>query len=347
VARREDFSLLKAWREHWSPQVGLLPRAGAGLLAAVAGLEIILGLLPVAVMVAIAAAIARTPQVAAAGAASPAAAAVMLALVIAAAAFGLVQLLAPLVTAMGTLLQQRVDGYCTERLMAGALLRAPYSALEDSRALDSLTDAAASLESGWSTPGAACAGLMALLARYSQLAAALVLVAALYSPWLAVLLLVVALMIRRGRRSWQRQERLLWRDLSSARRKVLYLRRLGTGPAAAKEIRMFGLIDWLRGHYRLDSENFLGPLSRQRRRIGMRPFFYYSTLAFACGALAFFLLIRNFAAGQLSLFYFILFLQVLRVALLFGDNFPECDDSLTFGNRAFHSMLDFEHGGGI
>lgn len=347
MPRMDMLSPVRTWREQLSPQVRLLAEGGARLLAAIALAEVALGLLQVAVIVAIAAAIAYTPLAAVSSAGSSADARVVLALALAAGAFCLLQLLAPFGNALGNLLQRKVDGYCIERLMTGALRQASYSALEESRVQDPLTNAAVSLESAWSTPGAACAGLMSLLARYVQLVAALVLLAAFYSPWLALLLLVVALLIRHGRRSWQRRERLLWRDLAAARRKVLYLRRLGLGPAAAKEIRTFALLDWLREYYRRDTAAFLGPLSVQRRRLGMRPFFYYSAIAFAVGVAAFILTVQKFTHGQLSLFDFILFLQILRAALLFGDNFPECDDNLTYGNRGYHFMLDFEQAAGI
>jgi ATP-binding cassette, subfamily B, bacterial len=338
--------VVAAWRDHVQLHAELLPKAGLWLLATTALAEIVVGLLPVAVMLAISAAVAGAPGAAAAGPGSPAASRVIVALLLAVGAFCLTQLLSPLTTALGSLMQLKVDGYCIERLMRGALLRAPYPALEESRVLDPLTDAFASLESGWATPGAACAALMALTARYAQLAGALALVAGLYSGWLAALLLAVALLIRHGRRGWQRRERQLWRDLGSARRKVLYLRRLGTGPAAAKEIRVFGLIGWIRAHYRSDADAFLGPLAVRRRKIGMKPFIYYSGLAFAVGAVALVLLVHGFAQGQLSLFEFVLFLQVLRMALLFGDSFPECDDNLTFGYHAYNAMLDFEQAAG-
>lgn len=342
MLRMKVLAQVKAWREQAVPQVKLLAAGGTRLLVSITLVEVVVGLLPVAVIVAISAAIAYSPLAAGSAAGSAATFRVMLALALAGGTFCLLQLLAPFGNALGNLLQRKVDGYCVERLMLGALQRAPYSALEKSRVLDPLTNAAVSLESVWSTPGAASAGLLALLARYVQLAGALALLAALYSPWLALLLLIVALLIRHGRRSWQRREGLLWRDLAAARRKVLYLRRLGIGSTAAKEIRMFGLLDWLRGYYQRDTTAFLAPLALQRRRLGMRPFFFYAAIAFAVGVVAFILTVQKFTHGQLSLFDFILFLQILRGALLFGDNFPECDDNLTYGNRGYQFMLDFE-----
>jgi ATP-binding cassette subfamily B protein len=96
------------------------------------------------------------------------------------------------------------------------------------------------------TPGAAAVGLVGMAGRYVQAAGALTIVSQI-SPILSVGIGVVLLVIRRR---WQRQFFALSDAIVGAGGKMLratYVTDLAVAPFAAKELRIFGMLDWLRG----------------------------------------------------------------------------------------------------
>jgi ATP-binding cassette subfamily B protein len=93
----------------------LLPTAGYGLVGFAACLNVLLGLLPVAFIVATSIMIGRVPAAVAAGVGSAEWRDLVLAFVVAAAAFLVQQIIAPLQVALGELVARRVTPLCAAR----------------------------------------------------------------------------------------------------------------------------------------------------------------------------------------------------------------------------------------
>ena len=156
------------------------------------------------------------------------------------------QILAPLQSGLGELLARRVDGTVFRRLIAASLRSTGIGPLEDQDLLNELSEAARSLEFSSRTPGIACAALLTLVARYMQPLGCAFLVGIAFS-WPAALALVAATMVfRKGQRGGLRAYGRLFRTNIALRREGQYYRRhRHRRPGAAKEIRVFGLSDWL------------------------------------------------------------------------------------------------------
>ncbi|MDP9416374.1 MAG: ABC transporter ATP-binding protein, partial [Actinomycetota bacterium] len=168
----------------------LTPTGGAGVVTALTALNVVLGVLPIAFLLATSVLIGRVPAAIHAGVGSGEWDALVVAFVVAAAAFVLLQILTPLQAALGELLARRVDGIVYDRLMAASLGSTGIGPLEDQEVLDDLSEATRELLHGFQSPGKACAGLLALVARYLQLLGCAVLIGAVFSWWAAAALVL-------------------------------------------------------------------------------------------------------------------------------------------------------------
>lgn len=155
--------------------------------------------------------------------------------------------------------------------MTASLASPTIAVLEDSEVLNELAEASRKLEYGFQSPGRACTGMLALVARYLQLAGFTAAVG-LYFSWLAAAgVLAVVMLFRYGHRGGERRYTAILPELAPRLRKHFYLRRLGTDAFSGKEIRVFGLIDWLRECHREAYLSWMLPLwdrrhiHRQRR----------------------------------------------------------------------------------
>ncbi len=218
----------------------------------------------------------------------------------------------------------------------------PVDLLEQSDVLDKMGDARRGLVEYSTTPGAAVAGLIALIARYAQLAGAVVIVGTIIKPLAALVITAAALVARFGERGAQTRYSLLRSRTAAARRKAYYILDTGSSLAAAKEIRLLGTLPWWRERGDRDSDSYLHPLWRARRRIRLAPFTVYSLVVLA-GALAVLVMLRDTAdRGGLSVPGLSLGLQAILIALRFGVYFPEADAQTQEGMRALDSMLAIE-----
>ena len=184
------------------------------------------------------------------------------------------------------------------------------------------------------TPGAAVAGLIALIARYAQLAGAVVITGVVLGPLAALVITAAALVARFGERGAQTRYSLLRSRSAAARRKAYYILDTGSALAAAKEIRVLGTLPWWRERGDRDSGAYLRPLWRARRRIRLAPFAVFSLVVLA-GALAVLVMLRDTAdRGGLSVLGLALALQAVLIALRFGVFFPEADGQTQDGMQA-------------
>jgi ATP-binding cassette subfamily B protein len=251
-------------------------------------------------------------------------------------------LLSPFQAAFAELISRRVDGACARRLMRFTLTEAPVDLLERPDVLDKMGDARRGLVEHSTTPGAAVAGLIALIARYAQLAGAVVIVAVVLDPLAGLVITAAALVARFGERGAQSRYTLLAGRSAAARRKAYYVLDTGSSPAAAKEIRVLGTLPWWRERGDRESGSYLRPLWRARRRIRLGPFTVYSVVVLA-GALAVLAMLRD---GGLSVLGLSLALQAILIVLRFGVYFPEADAQTQEGMRAYESMLGIERSAG-
>lgn len=329
-----------ARRAHrWVPVLRLLPRAGRGTVLLAVVFNAAVGLLPLGFVYGMSLALDRVPQVVARSAGWGVVAA---AFGLAIGAFVLQQVLAPFQPALSESVARRVDGYCVRRLMARSLTGAPLATLEEQSCLNLLSDTRTAFDRITSTPGDAVAGTLSLIARYTQLLGAAAMVAVVLTPWAGALALLTALVIRFGQRGSLGRFAGLWKGLAGARREVDYLRTTGAGAAAAKEIRILGLIDWFTARHAAESGRYLARLWEGRRRILFWPFVGFTLVGLAGGALVLRELADAAGHGRLDLLALAIALQAVLIPMRFGVYFPESDTKTQFGVQAYHALLEFE-----
>jgi len=305
-------------------------------------LNLVIGMLPLGFVVGTSEAIGRV-----AGAGRGSWGGVLLAVGLAVISLLLQSVLSPFQAAFTELISRRVDGACARRLMRATLAEAPVDLLEQPDVVDKMGDARRGLVEYSTTPGAAVAGLIALVARYAQLAGGVVITGVVLGPVAALAITAAALVARFGERGAQARYSLLRSRSAAARRKAYYILDTGSSLAAAKEIRVLGTLPWWRERGRRDSGSYLRPLWRARRRIRLVPFAVYSLVVLA-GTLAVLVMLRDIADRSavdhrgLSVLGVSLALQAILIALRFGVYFPEADDQTQDGMQAYDSMLEIE-----
>jgi ATP-binding cassette subfamily B protein len=300
-------------------------------------LNLVIGVLPLGFVVGTSEAIGRV-----AGPAKGTGGGVLLATGLAVVSLLLQSVLSPFQAAFTELVSRRVDGACARRLMRATLAQAPVGLLEQPDVLDKLGDARRGLVEYSTTPGAAVAGLIALVARYAQLAGGVVITGVVLGPVAALVITAAALVARFGERGAQARYSLLRSRSAAARRKAYYILDTGSSLAAAKEIRVLGTLPWWRERGDQDSGSYLRPLWRARRRIRLALFTVYSLVVLA-GTAAVLVMLRDTAdRGGLSVLGLSLALQAILIALRFGVYFPEADNQTQDGMQARDPMLEIE-----
>ncbi|GIH21914.1 multidrug ABC transporter permease [Acrocarpospora phusangensis] len=316
----------------------LVPRAGTGLVALLVAVNLVLGLLPVLFVIATSVVLGRVPAAVQGGLDSAAWDSLVAVFVVAAVAFVAQQIIAPLQASLGELAARRIDGQMVERLMEASLRTPGIGPLEDQGALEDLRVAARELEFGVQSPGQACAGLVALIGRYTQLAGYAVVVGVAFS-WLASAGLVVAvLLFRYGQRGGLRKYARVRFALTSAERKGDYLRTLAIQPLAGKEIRVFGLAGWMRETLRNAYFDWLRPMWAERRRVYLWPFVWFGTWALVATAAVFGLV---GSTDTLTLTTFILVMQASLGSLRLAEYYPESDLQTAIGMEAYDAVQRF------
>jgi len=323
------------WRSWWSI-IQLVPAAGWVAVAAIV-LNLVIGLLPLGFVIGTSVAIGQV-----AGAGRGVSGGVLLPAGLAVAALLLQSVLSPFQAASTELISRRADGACVRRLMRVTLTQATVDLLEQSDVLDKMGDARRGLTEYSATPGAAVAGLIALTARYAQLAGGAVITGVVLGPVAALVITAAALAARFGERGAQTAYSLLRSRSAAARRKVYYILDTGSSLAAAKEIRMLGTLPWWRERGRRDSGAYLRPLWRARRRIRLALVTVYGLVVLA-GTVAGLVMVLDAANHRgLSVLGLSLALQAVLIAARFGVYFPEADNQTQDGMQARGSMLEIE-----
>ncbi|MGV9978639.1 ATP-binding cassette domain-containing protein [Micromonospora wenchangensis] len=324
--------------------VTLLPRAGVPAVAAAALVNLLLAAAPVVFVVATSRMIGWLPQAVRDGVESPAFGHLVTAFVVAAGALSAQQLLAQLQVTTGLLVQRRIDGAVADELMAAALGSTSTTPLEDQALLEQLTEASREVEHGIQSPGAAGAGMLALLARYGQLLGYAVVVGAAFAWAAGFGLLVAVLAFRHGQRGGLRRYAAIYGAIVARVRRLTYFRGVAMGRPAAKEIRVFGLLPWLRGQYRQAYLDWMRPVWAQRRRVYLRPYFLYTAVGLT--VLVAVLAALGLAGGQgrVGLTQLALVIQAVLAAVQLGEFYPEADVQTQFGMNAYRAVGEFRAG---
>jgi ATP-binding cassette subfamily B protein len=322
----------------------LVPSGGAGLAAILVILNVILGLLPITFILATSVMIGRVPAAVVGGVGSGEWRDLVAAFVLAAVAFLTQQILAPMQASLGELLARRIDGRVYQRLIGASLRSTGIGPLEDQRLLNDLTQVVTTLEQSFRTTGLACAGLLGLIARYTQLLAAAFVVGYVFS-WPAAAALIAATMVfRKGNRGGLRKYAGLFARSIAIRRESRYYRAIALQPLAGKEIRVFGLVDWLTARYRKLSLEMLALVWAERRRIFLKPYLLYTAFGFAVAGITLAALGRSAATNAISLTQLAIGLQASMAALRLGEFYPESDNQTQFGMIAYDGVQGFERG---
>lgn len=311
--------------------VRLLPLAGRGLVAAVLAVDVALGLLPVAFLVATSVVVGQVPAAVAGGTGSVAWDRLVEVFLLATAAFVGQQVLAPVQAALNVRMKRVVDEHTLDSVLGTTLGSVSIAPMEDPAALDELQDVLRPYQRDFATPGEACGGSLALVARYLRLAVLGVLVGVLLHWWAGVAVVVATLVFRYGQRGGLRKYSQIWRDLLPVIRRSTYLHETAVGTGAAKEARVFGLADWLADRYVETHEEMYGRVARRRREVYLRPYLLYTAVGLALASAVLVAAARAAASGELALTDLALVLQATMAALLLGEYYVESDVPTQYG----------------
>ncbi|MEU4214511.1 ATP-binding cassette domain-containing protein [Actinoplanes sp. NPDC026623] len=340
----DDLVSRSVWREftsgmrgRWSQRrvmVRLLPSGGAAALGSATLLQVLAGLLPIGFVLATAGVIAGVPAAVEGGVDSPAWQQLRDHLITAAALFFAVQLLLPVQAFLGDVLRRRIDDRVRDRLMADSFAGPGIAILEDPEVLDQAADGVNMLRMATWSPGAACAGFVALLSHYLQTVAAAVVVAIVYAPWAGAAVLLAGLIIRFGYRVGLSVFGRIFMSHQRVRRQRFYFRDLLFTAVAAKEIRIFGLLDWVGERYARAFMASSLPVWQQRRRIFYGPYVLYTLSAFVLlgGALA--AAAGATATGVLGIGAFMIVMQAALSSIRIGAFIAESDVQTEYGMNA-------------
>jgi ATP-binding cassette, subfamily B, bacterial len=239
---------------------------GGSLVLPATVLQLLSGLMPVAFIAATSAIVGRVPAAVANGLGSPEWRALRNTLVVAGILFVAQQLIGPLQFTIGQMLAWKIDDRLRERAARASFGPVGVGALEEPETFDALADLADPHRGTGFTPGWACWATLLLLALYVQWAVAAVLVGVVYAWWAAALLAVGSFTVRAAIRTGFGRHSRYEATFAPLRRRRDYFRDLITSASAGKEIRIFGLLDWLGERYRETALAALLPVWRSRRR---------------------------------------------------------------------------------
>ncbi len=221
----------------------LLPAASRRLSAAVAALVVLSALLPAIFALVSGALVGSIGGVVEAGWSSPAGRRLIGLITVLVALFVLQQVSGPGLRALADALGRRAEGRLRLRVMAATLGPAGVAHLEDPAVVDLVTEAQ-SVGTGETTVKDATTGIAALASQnLSAVLSALVLAA--YRWELAAALLAICLVTTRVLGSQYRRTIAALRGHARRFRRSSYFRDLALGSGAAKELRVFGLADWV------------------------------------------------------------------------------------------------------
>lgn len=315
-----------------------IPTAGRALVLALVIVDLALGLLPVVFILATSFVVGRVPSVLRGGPGDPAIGELTSGFLLATVAFLVQQCLAPVQGVLGERMRRRVDGNLRDETIAITQRSTGMASMEDGETLNALNEVLRLLDLGWNTPGMACAGMLALIARYVRLVGLLVILGTV-AAWPAAGAVGAAVMLlRHGQRGGLRKYSRVWREVADVNRRARYLRELAMGFDAAKEMRIFGLVDWMSERYASSYVKAFSQVAARRRQVYLAPYLVYTPVVLCVSAAVLATLGRGAANSSISLGELALALQATVGALLLGEFYPECDVPTQFGMQALVAL---------
>jgi ATP-binding cassette, subfamily B, bacterial len=276
-------------RNEWK-LAAVLPRADRALTVAWWGVLLARGLLPAAFAIAIGMLVG----------AIDAGSGVGLPLALTGVVFVLLQVLVPFHQAIGQNLGSRTSAWLYDQLTTACVKPAGVGHLEDPTLV---TDLAMARDFDLGISGPPMSISMDFIASgLVQMVAGLASAAVLFAyAWWAPLVLAGAWLATH----WLLRESGVWRDretdeVRDAQRHADYTYRLAVGPAAAKELRLFGLADWVVDRFRLQRAR-LFDLRWQATRLRERPVVWSLLLVLAANVLVFWAMGAEAVEGTLAL----------------------------------------------
>ena len=276
----------------------LLPAASRRLSAAVAALVVLSALLPAVFALVSGALVGSIGGVMEAGWGSAAGRRLIALIAALVALFVLQQVSGPGLRTLADALGRRAEGKLRLRVMAATLGPAGVAHLEDPDVVDLVTEAQ-SVGTGETTVKDATTGIAALAAQnLSAVLSALVL--ASYRWDLAAALLAICLLTTRVLGSQYRRTIAALRGHARRFRRSSYFRDLALGSGAAKELRAFGLADWVVESFASQWGLAMQAFWRDRRKGQWLPPVGVLVLA-AAQAIVYVLLARSAVRGDITL----------------------------------------------
>jgi ATP-binding cassette, subfamily B, bacterial len=317
-------------------------RYGGRMVPLGLALQILAGLMPVAFIVTTSAIIGRVPAAVHAGLGSSEWRSLRNALILAGVLFVVQQVIGPLQFMSEFMLAWNIDDRLRERAAAASFGPIGVGAIEESDTYETLADLSYSQRGTGFSPGSACWGTLLLLAMYLQWATAAVLIGFVYAWWAALLLAVGSLTMRVAIRSGFGKHQRFEKGFHRLRRRRTYFRDLITSGEAGKEIRIFGLRDWLADHYRSTARAALLPVWRSRRRLIYGAYALSSPVWLVFCALATVGAARAAAHGSLSLGELAFVLQGISLLGSIGSFNDPADYQTEWGLVAFIGLEELE-----
>src|SRR5258708_369019 len=317
---------LQSWRGSQSPALAgtfavlaLLPRVSLARTLALAVHTIVTAALPIAVTVLTGRLIGIIPDAVQTGLDSPAGRQMTILLIISGGFIVIVRALGPLQLALAGTFARQVDRYLQERLMAAVAGPRGIGHLEDPATLNLIRNAQG-IGADKLHPGDAVKALASLLPSWLQaLGSALILVT--FQWWLGLLWLVMwPIVLYFLQREYVRVGQAAYGQADAVRRSD-YLRDLALLPAAAKELRIWGMLEWLLDRF---DDAWLGAMRPvwQARKPG-RPVLWLPTAVVALANFgAFALLVRAPIPGDLTLASLAMYTPASRCARAFRHFHP-------------------------
>ncbi|HEX2037606.1 MAG TPA: ABC transporter ATP-binding protein [Chloroflexota bacterium] len=242
--------------------VRLLPQVSLPLTLAVACGVLVSALLPVLTALATGALVGAVPAAVAAGPHSPAARAAVVALAVVGALFVATRLLVSLRTTLAAALGRRLDVHLRERVMQALNRPAGIAHLEDHETRDRIERALATSGARWRA-GDTVAPLSSAASAWLQSAGATLVLARFSVPlalgWFGMWVVASHFIRREFLRGTE-----VANNQTSYMRRADYLRQLVMAPPAAKEVRVWGLVDWLTERLTEEQRRVLEPIWRER-----------------------------------------------------------------------------------
>ncbi|HEX2037959.1 MAG TPA: ATP-binding cassette domain-containing protein, partial [Chloroflexota bacterium] len=223
--------------------VAMLPGVSLPLTVAVCALVVAGGALPLGVTLAAGMLVGAVPEAVRDGIGSPSGRRALDALALIAAAFAAQRVAGPVRGVLAAMLAEALESHLEQRVMRAVGAPAEIAHLEDPAVADRINAAQEVGTAGW-RPGGAVTALANIVPRWLE-GTAYALVVAGYRWWLGLALFAVYLYAAGvWRRGFLGAGEVMAGQMKAMRR-AGYFRDLALTPGAAKEVRVFGLVDWL------------------------------------------------------------------------------------------------------